>query len=300
MKLFLKQVGKYLAVAYIIASSVSFVLDYSLTHSRFYKFYLDGSEENLRNAELLVFGGSRAMAGIDSQMLAKETGLKTYNVGVDDTGVASHLLLLKMLWKRGIRPRYIVLEYLNSESRSHWGWSPNDLRLLPLILTDADVRAYTKQNQSAAFAYAHMALPFFKYSYYNEELFFPALYTLASKASAYRSDAYGDYSYPPDTTSDNGQYSTISTDALNTSCEEYREFVQFCLDKGIKIVTFVAPIEGKHLYTADNGVVNFTYLDLPADDYYDSMHLNARGKEKVGKMLAAHLKTRLANSDTLN
>src|SRR5512138_2333755 len=98
MKRFLTQLGKYLAVAYIIASLVSFILDYSLMHSRFYKFYLDGSEENLRNAELLVFGGSRALAGIDSQTLSKETGLKTYNVGVDDTGVASHLLLLKLLW----------------------------------------------------------------------------------------------------------------------------------------------------------------------------------------------------------
>lgn len=300
MKRFLKQVGKYFAVAYIIASLLSFVLDYSLTHSRFYKFYLDGSEENLRNADLLIFGGSRAMAGIDSRMVATETGLKTYNVGVDDTGVASHLLLLKLLWKRGIRPRYVVLEYLNSESRTRWGWSTNDLRLLPLILTDADVRAYIKQNQSAFFAYAHMALPFFKYSYYNEELFFPALYSLGSKMTAYRSDEYGDYSYPPDATSEQGHYSTIYTDNLNTDCEEYREFVQFCLNRGVKIVTFVAPIEGKHLYTPDKNVINFTYLDLPAENYYDSMHLNSRGKDTVGKMLAAHLKLRLAGSDTLN
>ena len=157
-----------------------------------------------------------------------------------------------------------------------------------------------KQNQSALYAYANMALPFFKYSYYNEELFFPALYTLGSKTTAYRSDAFGDYSYPPDFSVDPGQYSTISTDNLNTSCDEYREFVQFCLDKGVKIVTFVAPIEGKHLYSTDSSVVNFTYLDLPAENYYDSMHLNARGKEKVGKMLAAQLKLRLASSDTLN
>ena len=196
MKRFLRTVFTHLLLIYIAASLVSFVLDYSLTHSRFYKLYLDGKEENLRKAELLVFGGSRAMVGVDGQALAKETGLRTYNVGMDDTGIGSHLLLLKLLWKRGVRPRYIVLEYMNSMPAKHSGWSTNDLRLMPMILTDSDARNYVQQNRGASFAYAHLALPFFKYSYYNEELFFPALYTLAFKNIAYRSDEYGDYSYP--------------------------------------------------------------------------------------------------------
>src|SRR5277367_1949821 len=113
-----------------------------------------------RNCDVLVFGDSTAMTGVNPDVVERETGFKTCNISVTNSVLAvTHNLTLNRYLERNARPRVLLIQLspdgFQPESNS-WSQTVYAEGLLELLRhgTPADVRRalLTHPQESIAFA----------------------------------------------------------------------------------------------------------------------------------------------------
>ena len=279
MKRFVRFLAINVLVLFALQYVLGFLLDGVYKRSSIFKTNIIYSKSyGIASKDVLILGGSRGLTGLNSRFLADKTHKSMFNLATDDTQLPIHLMQLKMLVARGIKPKYILLDLLSTDGYSH-----NALRFMPLI-GDPDVDAFFVKYNGGAWLTLQKVFPLYKYVYFNVELLYPSLLAARNRKYQYRSDENGDYCYPDVV----GQIKkdSLSVMALAAS-PTFDSFSKICSDNGIKMVAIVEPFYKTAVTTGYGGVINFStlYNDRP-DLFFDAMHLNSRGRDAYNVVVA--------------
>lgn len=279
MKKFIKLIALNVAVLFVAQFGMGKLLDHFYQKSSIFKTNIIYSKSyNIENKDILILGGSRGLTGLNSKYLSDKTHKTIFNLATDDTQLPVHLMQLKMLLSRGIRPKCIILDLLSEEGFSH-----SALRFMPLI-GDADVDDFFRKFNGNTWIVLQEVFPLYKYIYYNVELLYPSFIVARKHKYQYRSDENGDYQYPD--VVGNLKKDSISVMRLQQSAT-YENFRKLCDQNGIRLVTLIEPFYMEKVETVYPEVINFStlYNDKP-QYFFDYMHLNATGRTAYNVVVA--------------
>ena len=107
----------YFCVKFLILFLIVFVLDFFIGSGLRYLYFKQHNGFQFRttyslektNADILIFGSSRANHHYDTKMLENRLKMSCYNVGRDGTGIFYHTAILKGILKR-YTPKIIILD----------------------------------------------------------------------------------------------------------------------------------------------------------------------------------------------
>jgi hypothetical protein len=243
MRKFLYKLSYIFIISFIILNLIAVWFDFVYMRSSIFKPLLFKNN----NFDAIVLGSSRALTGINTNILQKEINgnFNWFNYSIDDTHIETHLLELQLLLKSNRKPRIVLLQYdrINSKDKDYQILE-RDYQFLPLsIQGDPDVWNYFKIKDNG-FGSALYFLPILKYIYYNTELTMPLLKRLFLGDFRYKSDKNGDYRYPV-TKFDNIPCKLKYYDSLFVEDSHFAEFVDLCSQNSVKLIVYIAPIKVK-------------------------------------------------------
>jgi len=264
-------------VVYVLQFAIGQILDYSFLKSEIYKSAVINSQvEKLTNSDILIFGGSNGLVSFDNRILEERTHKEVYNLSEDDTNLKLHLLQLKLILNRGIKPERIILVIGSMEE----GLSRNFLRYLPYLRHDEFVNNDFQKFSKLEFQ-AFKIFPIFKWAKYNNDLLYPTLYSVfLNKNYHHRFDLNGDYEYPVVSTEaiGNGVNQKVELNYLDPNLVEFKNL---CLQNGIALNVVNTPFLNKEVsWKSDGeGLMNFSSVfGNNANLFYDAAHINKNGK----------------------
>ena len=288
MNPFIKRIFMILLTAFVVLMAVSFCLLLSFRNSNFYK-----STYAFRNQhstyDFIILGSSRGLTSINTRLLGQGLRQKGFNFSMDDSHIGTHELMLRHLLKNEIRFDTLFLVFENSlESVS--SLSSNDYRFLPFIHTQY-VRSYFRSLSSEEVYTAGDLFPFLPLAYYNIELTAPSVLALARPDFKYRFDEWGDYSYPVHGKSVLEE--SVTDVHLNLNNRQLKNIRAICDLKNIVLIILITP--SYHTYFKLSGdLEDYNVLDISGTlggsmYFYDRLHLNQIGKEKLTNILIEQL-----------
>jgi hypothetical protein len=260
--------------------SLQFILgnlfDLTFIKKHIYKSTIIQSEsDKLSKTDYLIMGGSNGLVSFDSKRISEEASITIFNLSEDDTNLKLHLLQLKMLLERNVKPKGILLAIgsMNNE------FSRNSLRYLPHIGHDKEVNAYFLEKEPFTY-YIYLAFPIFKWAKHNNDLLFPLILTLFIKPNYHhRFDEFGDYSYPIDKNAlkSNSMQEPLVLDPNNLLLNEFK---QLCNQANIELFIINTPYYyGEIQWINTENKLNFsTFQNTNNSLFYDKVHLNSKGK----------------------
>jgi len=275
-------------VVYVLQFAIGQILDYSFLKSEIYKSAVINSQvEKLTNSDILIFGGSNGLVSFDNRILEERTHKEVYNLSEDDTNLKLHLLQLKLILNRGIKPERIILVIGSMEE----GLSRNFLRYLPYLSHDEFVNNDFQKFSKLEFQ-AFKIFPIFKWAKYNNDLLYPTLYSMfLNKNYHHRFDTNGDYEYPVVSaeTMENGINQKVELNYLDSNLLEFKNL---CLQNGIALSIVNTPFLNKEItWNEDRGdVMNFSSVfGSNTNLFYDAAHINKNGKLLFSNIFADSL-----------
>ncbi len=309
MKKFLIRTLIFLIPVILLAYPIDLFISYGLKHSTLSDGELEVWNDIYNgdlNSECLIYGSSRAWVHIDPIIIEKETGVSTYNLGMDAHNFYLQLLRHKESLKHNPKPKTIIcgLDMGTLEKRHDLY---NKTQFLPFML-------WNKPMIEAISTYEG----------FNEADYFVPLLRYVGDFAAIKSGVK--YYIEPDTRFrikgyhasdkvwsndlDNAKKQmdsyTISLDTM--SVKLFTDFIQDCKKSNINVIFVYTPeyIEGKDFVTNRNDIMsmynnmsekyNVPFLDYSNDSicyqkkyFYNTMHMNYEGSEVFTKELAKDL-----------
>ncbi len=292
MRKFLLKIIKLAFVAFILINVISYISLYLLSKSEFYKpSYLVNHFENNTKFDYVILGSSRGLTTINTNLMDDKLKTKGVNLSIDDTGLPTHSLMLTHFFESGFKAQKVILT-LDSAffSESNVGVSDNDYRFLPFMTNNYVSDYYSKyeNKQIKKLSYSKY-FPFLGMSYYNLELFFPSLMTVFNPQKHNRFDDNGNYQYPNQTLSSS---KTVSVNKVAINNPMLLELKSLCSSNNTELVIYIAPIFNTELNVNtlfDIKVINHVNLIKTADNFYDIIHVNNKGREIATTALMKHI-----------
>jgi len=282
---FLKKIAIYSVVCLILLNVLALVADYFLGKSEFYKAeYVENHFGESQNFDYAIFGSSRGLTTLDSQQIDSALGTNGVNLSCDDTDLKTHLLMLRHTYASGhqIRTAVLTLDATNfKQSPKHA--SNNDYRFAPYadrVYVYDHFQAYERGwvQPLAKSRY----VPITAYSYYNFELFYPALLTALNPQKRNRFDERGNYSYPT-SKQINPLAAWKKTSAIGLSNPLLKDFLKTAEQHGTDVIVYIAPYYHHRVSIRQLNkkfqLVN--HAERLGDDrlFYDVMHVNKKGRK---------------------
>ena len=293
MKKFLKHIITFIFAAFIALQLVSFLSLYFLRKSHFYKPQFVAN--TLRDVQLdyVVLGSSTGLTTLNTEQIDNETGLKGFNISIDDTSLSTHYLMLQHFIENGGSARSLVLVVSPGDlANGDPSISGNDYRFLPYAHKRYVNSHYVGlPSKEAAILKVSKYMPFVGVSYYNAELFYPSLKAAIQPTMRNRFDKKGNYVYP---TNGKALEKTNRTKELSlTITNPYFEKIKaLCDTNQINLVVYQPPIYGSKVL-GDTGLLPFVnHSDLITDPllFYDRIHVNRKGRVAASRAFALQLK----------
>ena len=246
------------------------------------------------NADLLIFGSSRAMNHFNPQIIEDSLHISTYNLGLSSARIEISLLrLLEHLRICSHKPKYITLEidWLTIDN-AKFLWTP--WQIFPYMLYNKNIYKYTHHFQGY---YTHFyIIPLARYGKYFLEIMRNRYRNNDKNSNAEGKGFVAFKSCWERTTSD---MKPIEVSIHNEEIDYLKEFIDICKSNNIKLSFVYAPeyIEASQYVTNRDSVNNYireiAYKnDIPFADFsqYDfckdttlfcnMRHLNSRGADK--------------------
>jgi hypothetical protein len=252
-----------------------------------------------RDCDVLVFGDSTAMTGINPDVVERNTGLKTCNISVTNSVLAvTHNLTLNRYLAQNAKPRVLLIQLspdgFEPESNS-WGATVYPEGLLELLrhATPAESRLVLLTHPQQAIAFAGYAAGFTMYSvvkdiWYRITALRPLEDTLTIRNGFFTPPA------PPSTSCEPGATfsdPTAGGSYPRTVVGEYQS--DYANRSGIVLVN-VAPIpscdQNLAAFSSElSGVTSNSLEPLPVRLFNDPRHYTADGSTIVSRMVAQEL-----------
>lgn len=288
MKGFILYSVKVIVIAFFVMECICFSLMYSFRDTLFYKTNHAHTMANTQYG-FVILGSSRGLTSLDTKAIMQATGQSGFNYSMDDTHIGSQRVMLNHLIHHNIRFDTLFLVYENT-AKHVTKIATSDYRFLPFSSHDYVKQYYTEKNAPQSYSWMNV-MPFIPMAYFNTELFFPSVYTMAKRQLRYRYDAVGDYDYPVSGKIDSSlQMVDVN---LNFDNDDLNAIADICKVNGIALIVLVTPSYHTN-YTYSGNSEAFTIIDLSRETitdtgFYDRIHLNKGGKDSLTSALLRHL-----------
>lgn len=297
MKKFLLKIIQYGVIALLLFNAIAWCNLYFLRNSSFYKPQFLSHQIKETNFDYIIIGSSVGLTGLNSIQIDSLINSKGINLCIDDTGISSNYLMLQHFYNLKKKTKCCILVM------NHWDFSntsqqlsTNDYRFLPFV-SENYVNQYYFNLEKGYFK----PLAFSKYfpmigvSYYNSEIFYPSLIAKIQPSKRNRFDEKGNYVYPDNEVVNDKQ---ITTTILKWNNPYIEKINQLCKANNTKLLVYQAPIFKTKVvnYTQGYNFVNHSSLLSNKSDFYDAIHVNNYGREKISKEIAPSIQKLIKTS----
>ncbi len=300
MRHFLKYTALLMLAFITIATLISIGSFYVLKKSSFYKpsFLINDIQQN--KFDYIVLGSSVGLTTLNTKLIDSLSNSSGINLSMDDTGLSSQYLMLEHFLAEGKKTDYCILApgvaALDNKTAD---FGDNDYRFLMYVNRDY-VQNYYKNASSTSYAarvsYLTKWLPFVGLSYFNTELFFPSLNALIVPSKRNRFDERGNYSYPKPNKKFKNK--SLRTEKINFNHPYLKQIEALCKENDIQLIYYFAPMRSTDIaFNSPMFLVINDSRTVEDDTYfYDDIHLNYMGREKVSTKFAQSFKNILEES----
>ncbi len=294
MKKFIFYFLKITLAGIILASLMAEGSYWALRNGNFYKPTFVENSIQEKELDYIILGASTALTGIDSKLLDSLTGMKGYNLAIDDTGLPNNYLMLRHYLAQGKTVKQVILvPTVASLKEKKASLGDNDYRFLMYNKYDY-VNYYYKELEQEGDKFPVLStskyVPFLGITYFNVELFFPSLVSLVKSSKRNRFDEFGNYTYPDKKF--RPEKSKLKTEKVNFKHKYFSKIVQLCKDENIQLSIYFPPIYRTKLIIPENSykIIDFTEKLKNTTDFYDALHINQQGKIKITRALIEELR----------
>jgi hypothetical protein len=252
-----------------------------------------------RDCDVLIFGDSTAMTGIDPDVVERNTGFKTCNIAVTNAVLAvTHNLTLNRYLANNAKPRVLLIQLspdgFQPESKV-WHQTVYPEGLLELLRhgNPMESRRVLLTHPQEAIAFAGYAAGFTIYAGFKE-IWFHATNLRPEEDAVTIHNGFFTPPSPPSTYCERGAtFSNLGAGGTfpRTVVGEYEN--DYADRSGVVLVN-VAPIpscdQNLAAFSSElNGVTSNSLLPLPIDLFNDSRHYTAVGSAVVSRLVAQEL-----------
>ena len=225
-----------------------------------------------------ILGSSRALHGLNPQLIKKQTHKKGFNFGVPGSSLFEIKLTVKQLIKRKITKNiyiqvdYIWNEYYNSEVPSI-GWLT--------YINDTEIYNDFKEIDSDNKYLLYNKIPFYRYIKFDSKLGFRELLMSLSNRQTSEIQNSG---YSPLNGELKNSKSTFKYSLSHNFNPHVKEIIAICKKNNTNVFFFTAPIynfQGNNTVLTKN-LTNYTDFSNSISDfklYQDNTHLNINGSK---------------------
>ena len=293
---FIKRTGLLLLSIVIIANLLAYASLAALRNGNFYKpsFLVNSITE--RNFDYIVIGASTGLTTLNTQVIDSLTGKKGLNLSVDDTNLPSQFLMLQHFLAQDKTTKTCVLvPNVMSYTKTTTSLSDNDYRFLPYVNNKHVSDYYEGFSSTPATLMAQSSwFPMGGISYYNTELFYPALVSFLYPDRHNRFDTFGNYTYPMRQTevTEIIQKQFVELGFNNPYLQKVKDL---CDANSIKLICYISPLKEKSIVTPSSKfeVINHADILNNTSYFYDDIHVNSKGRFETSVQFAEDLYSEL-------
>ena len=252
------------------------------------------------DAEIAIYGSSRAWVHISPQILEDILNKKAYNFGINGHHFWLQYFRQKEFLKYNEKPKIIIYSLDNHTLRKAKELY-NKEQFLPYMLWDHDIRRYTSVYKG--FTWTDYYIPFIRYIGNFEETWLSST-LLSERIKGYKGQE-SEWDEKAERIRLNvGWYESTMDPELY---QLFDDFLQDCKSQDIQVVFVFTPMHGPNFVTnkdeimaaykqlaEKHGLVFFDYSEDPAfreqQYFYNYLHLNKKGAELLTGKLARELK----------
>ena len=262
------------------------------------------------NADILIYGSSRAWKHINPQILEDSLGLSTYNLGMDGHIFWSQYFRHQTYLLHNLTPKMIVLslDIFSLETNKNIGLY-NKNQFLPYMYCNETMHEYTKPYKG--FSWVDFNVPLIRYLFNQKATLHALMSIVALNKKPYRNKGYKgfdvlwDYNFEKAKLKKENYYATTDGAAVNL----LEQFISECATKKIELLLIYSPeyIAGQQFtkhredvmktYTTLASKHHLQFIDYSSNEicyrkelFFNALHLNLKGSEIFSKTLAADLK----------
>ncbi|WP_026753216.1 hypothetical protein [Sediminibacter sp. Hel_I_10] len=292
MQRFLKRIGVIFIGIFIIANLLSYLSLWALRQGSFYKPSYLINEIKTQNFDYIVLGASTGLTTLNTKVIDSVSGKIGINLSMDDTTLSSHYLMLEHFLAQGKSTSVcIIAPSVNTYASNYNSLSDNDYRFLPYVSESYVSRYFGEYSENEArLLYLSQWQPMLGVSYFNAELFYPAMASFIQPNKHNRFDQYGNYTYPArhliDAQIDNREI--INLEFKNLYLEKMK---QLCDANDITLICYLSPLKYQSVEGLNTSyhVINHTSILNNEMYFYDTIHVNHLGRQVVSEQIAIDL-----------
>ncbi len=294
MKTFLKRFGFIFIVVVVLSTLISAGSLWSLSRSSFYKPSFLVNDIKDKSFDYIILGASTGLITLNTNVIDSIADTNGLNLAMDDSGLATHYLMLQHFLAQGKTTSYCILAPSNtSYDQKINQFSNNDYRFLPFIANDYVYEHYGQFDGAPAHLLKQSRwLPMLGVSYYNIELFYPSLVSLYQPKKRNRFDAKGNYSYPARIIDD---APIISRDTFDVDFSNlYMAAIKnLCDQHGIQLICYLTPMQRTRVKVVNANYLVINHSDLLSNTryFFDGIHVNSLGREASSILFAKQFET---------
>lgn len=315
MKKFIFKIAVFLAPIILLGYGLDVFLSTNLKKSNSFAFKeystWNAILEGKLNADILIYGSSRAWVHFDPKIIEDTLQLSTYNLGVDGNTFNMQYLRHQLALKHNKKPKLII--HSVDATTLQKGYFFNSEQILPYMLWDNDFQKNTIGYRR--YSLLDYNLPLLRY--YGETAAISSALKLSFSTQDNDKERIKGYQ---------GQDRTWNNDFDNakkimTSYEvkidedlvkQFDNYINECKNNDIEVVLVYAPVylDGQVFIQNQDAVIemyerfaenyNIKFLDFTKDEichdkdyFYNATHMNVKGSERFSKKLASKIKIEL-------
>ena len=262
-----------------------------------------------RHCDVLIFGDSTAMTGIDPALVDRYTGLNTCNIAVTNAVLAvTGNLTLNSFLQRNARPKFLVVQLSPDDFQQGnrvWSHTIYAEGLLELLRHGS-----AEEGRRLLLTHPHEAIAFAGYAagytaYFGlKEIWFRATHLRPEEDEVQVRNCF--FTNPTPARTDCELTTAMPADASSAFAQSVtRDYQTAYGDRGSVVLVDVAPIpscdENLAAYSRElRGVTNNKLQGLPIGFFNDSRHYTAFGSSVVSALVAHQVNQAASNDPSLD
>lgn len=294
MKQFMKSISIYGFGIFIVLNMMAYLCLYFLENASFYKQQFINNSVPEMHFDYIILGSSTGLTTLNSKQIDSVSGFQGLNCSIDDSGLSAHYLLLQQFYAYGKTTDKLVLCVMPEDlANANPTINGNDYRFLPNG-KDEPVKHYfnAMEGKNKWIYQLTPYIPLVGVSYFNTELFYPAVLASIQPQKRNLFDEKGNYSYPVNHSASKGLEGTKKiVKKVNIQNPYFSKIVDFCQTNQIDLILYQSPIYNTtiSLKTTIPFINHSTFLENK-ELFYDKIHVNRNGRvicsQEIGTLLS--------------
>jgi len=279
MQNFLIKIGVYGLLSFVLLNAIAFVALFFLGKSQLYKPQFLKNGVATTQLDYIVLGSSTGLTTLDTKTIDSVMQWNGLNLSMDDSSLNSHVLMLEYFLSLGKKTDKVILCVTPWDLQNPTNTlNDNDYRFLTEIGNPVIYQHYqTYDTKGLAVLKYSKYVPLLGMSYYNNELFFPSLFTAVQPKKRNRFDEKGNYTYPNSQNAVTPKVpSTIQVAIKNPA---FQRMKALCEAHQIELLIYQSPLYRQSVQFPDvkEKIINHSTI-LPEDLFYDPIHVTSVGR----------------------